>query len=93
MFRTFLGLALAGSLVAMTGCAMCASPFDDTYPAYGGRCADGGCGTRAGSVFAAPGAVLMSEAEMTVAPSPVEVPEPEATETDPNAAAPSLAPR
>lgn len=37
MLRTLLAMSLLGLLATSVGCAMCCAPYDDAYPAYGGR--------------------------------------------------------
>jgi hypothetical protein len=59
MTRIFCGTALLGALVLGAGCAMCDSSCDDAYPAYGGICADGACGARAGSIISPAGGEII----------------------------------
>lgn len=52
MARMFFTLAAATVLAATSGCAVCQSPFDFCYPAYGGRWPEESTGpSRAGSAF------------------------------------------
>jgi hypothetical protein len=70
MARTTFVWALLGLLAMTTGCAMCANPYDDCYPTYGGGCEGGACtGPRAGSVRAVGDVVVPANQGQ---PTPVE---------------------
>jgi hypothetical protein len=64
---------LTGSLIAIlattAGCAMCGSPFDYSYSAYGGRWQrdDPDCG-RVGSLFDPAGSTPVTQGEPQLAP-------------------------
>jgi hypothetical protein len=90
MTRCFCGIALLTSLMLGAGCATCESSLDYGPSAFGGVCADGACGARAGSIITphagefVKGVVEPAAADQaTPAPLPAEdVPAP-AMEADP----------
>lgn len=64
MTRRFALIAGSWLLAASTGCAICSSPFDYDYAAYGGRWERGDrCRGRVGSVFEPAEARLISPQE------------------------------
>ena len=70
MRSVLLLLALIGMSVVSFGCALCQSPYDYCYSAYGGSCcAAGHGGGRLGSLTARR-ATIASEAEEIVLPGP-----------------------
>ena len=51
MTRMLYAATLLAALVVGSGCAMCDDCHDFDPPAFGGVCADGVCGARAGSII------------------------------------------
>jgi hypothetical protein len=74
MRSRFLTCSLIAVLAATTGCAMCGSPFDYSYSAYGGRWQrdDPDCG-RVGSLFDPAGSEPGTTGEPEVAPEKPKV--------------------
>ncbi len=72
MKKTLFGLLLLLALSAANGCAMCCTPYDDDYAAFGGRWqrTDMRHG-RVGSAFD-PGATMTTAGQPTPAMPPVE---------------------
>ena len=62
MLRKMLAFVLLSLAISASGCAMCDSPYDYSYSAYGGTCCKNlpSCG-RAGSVFTPPYGIGHSE--------------------------------
>lgn len=90
MTRCFCGIALLTSLTLGAGCAMCESSLDYGPSAFGGVCADGACGARAGSIITphagefVEGVVEPTAADQaTPAPLPAEAVPTPAMGTDP----------
>lgn len=86
--RVVIGLLL--SLPACTGCAVCASPYDYAYAAYGGRISRQDRFTgRVGSLFD-PAAAIQVGRVVDARPSPnaLELPLPEGVEEEPLPAGP-----
>ena len=82
MHRSILAIAAAFGLAISTGCSMCESCFDYTYPAYGGKyCWEADDCCRAGSAFChvvhGPGLALPVDEVHDPVPNAPYVPDPE----------------
>ncbi len=75
MVRTFFATAFAALIIATSGCQMAATPYDYTYPAYGGCCTQASCDARAGSYYG-PSTQLVPVPEAAAAPVGAQAPGP-----------------
>jgi len=71
MRRSVLGWIAVGLVVGLSGCTMCASPYDDCGPVHEGMCGSGcGAESRAGSVLSG-ASLAMPESEAVLGEMPV----------------------